>query len=297
MEKKKKNNTPLKGFTLVEVLVSALLILIGVATLTALISSARFFLKQTENKAGALGVATVRMEECLATSYDGLVPGVTSGTENNINWQVTITDRAEGNPALHVTPRQIRIPYRHIQVVAAYNEIDASGNTEAKTIELENVVPYPFLHAYSFTYPPPAPGAVAVLFGSGVSPFHPIGNGLRLTFTTLVPKNFLVIYNVSVGIGAATAIPLAPTHLILTGCFVYNAAGHLIGGPMPVVTGTPIISQPLISNAVGLEGTVGGVNFPLQPGTYTIEIRWYKDTQAGNIFLREANLMIIASEG
>jgi len=270
-----------KGFTLLEVLIALILIVIGISAAVAAISTGKFFLRQAENKAEAMRAALVKMEEYLAKSYSALEPGgPLTGTLGKITWQVNVTQKYEGT----VTP----IPYKHLETIAFYNETDKAGNIYQKNVRLENIVPYPFIHTISTWISRDLVGSSEVPYSPNINNFvgaQTIGDKvtLKVNLKYEVAKELLIIYNVAIVVEDATGVGAIDT--ILTGCFMDN------NGPKPIVTRTPIITQPLISNVIALTGSDA-----LSPGEHTIEIRWCKDTTHGRIMLREANLMVVAVE-
>jgi len=258
--------------------VGAILITIGLAALINSVISARFFVKQAESKYQAMDVAFAKMEEFLAKSYSGLQPGITTGSNDQINWKAEVKQLQEVSATK-------QIPYKRIEVTASYKETDTKGSSDTRQIKLENIIPYPFIHAASTSISRDASGGITVPFSNISSPvYKPIGdNGLKIEVNYDVPKDIMLIYNIAIRINQATNISSIDT--ILTGCFVDNK------GPKPVVTRTPIMTQPLISNAIALTDKEA-----LPPGPHTIEIKWFKDTNNGVISLREANLMLVAVE-
>ncbi|MFA5410707.1 MAG: type II secretion system protein [Candidatus Omnitrophota bacterium] len=288
-----------RGFTLLEVVVSAFLIAIGIGVLVRLVSVGRFFLLRAENKSKAMSVALVKMEEYLAKSYTGLEkttsPVSGTDTKNKVDWVVNIRKKYEGSSKV---TGQIPIPYQLIEVNATYNETDAGGKTETRAVRLENIIPYPLLH--SKTIEVIGDKTMRVPYKS----YQKIP-GLETSFNYEVPKNFLVIYNIAIRVDEPGNIQAH--HTMHTACFLRFPNGEL-KGPLPIETGTPIISQPLINNAVGMTDRVylvgpGYIDFPLPPlptgQKYTVEIMWYKDTELadeGKVSLREANLTVIAME-
>ncbi|MDD5493022.1 MAG: prepilin-type N-terminal cleavage/methylation domain-containing protein [bacterium] len=274
---KKKNQT--RGFSLLEVLIGTTLVGIGVAAIIHSVVSAKFFVKQAELKSRAMNVAFAKMEETLARSYAGLQPGTTQGQADKIDWQVIIRQLDESHGSK-------QIPYKYIEVSASYQETEPKGGSVNKQVVINNIVPYPFLHTASTSIVDRLTGANIIVPYSSIAAasYKSIGSqGLKITVNYTVPKNIMVIYNLATKIDQATGI--GPSDTVLTGCFIDNK------GPVPVVTRTPIMSQPLISNAIALTGTDA-----LAPGPHTIEIKWHKDTTAGTISLREANLMLVAVE-
>lgn len=270
----------MRGFTFLEVLIALILIVIGISAAVAAVSTGRFFLKQAENKARAMRAALVGMEKYLAKSYSDLTPGENLDSSETIKLQVNVTQRYEGSARA--------IPYKQIEALAFYNETDKTGNIYQKIIRLTNIVPYPFIHAASVWISRDQAGDSEARYSSNPGNFagaQVVGEDVKLALNLNyeVPKELLVIYNVATNVQDATGINSTDT--IYTGCFVDDV------GPKPVVSRTPIITQPLINNVVAL--TEGDA---LSPGNHTIAIKWCKDTAQGTILLREADLTVVAIE-
>lgn len=243
----------------------------------------RFMLKQAENKSRATSIAAQKLEEYLTKSFTGL-GGLTQltqtysdvdtggGGEIPVDWRVDISTKWETNTSLG-----IRIPYKFIEVTASYNEENPSGAVQRRIVKLANIVPFPYMHSQTLNIEP----------SSGSAPGVPAGayqsiNGLSLSFNYPVNKDVMVIYNISIHIDNDTGI--TPVDTIYTGCFLdgkTTAEG--------TETRTPISMQPFISNVVGLSGISADTN-------HTIQIKWKKDTAAGNIKLKEANIIIVSTE-
>ena len=316
-----------RGFSFLEIIIGTLVMIVGISAVMAMVLWGRQVLKQSENKAAAMNVAFSKMEEYLAKSYSrlgtlegrspdadpdtieqiDLMPGTegvifkeAATTESGFDWQVEVSLRYEGNderlpdpPAGHA---YTVIPYKQIEVRVFYREESPmrQGLLRDKSVRLVNFVPYPFLHARQVVLGPDRTAVVpANAYGSIRSDDTDklkITDGLKITLDYETPKDVLIIYNIALRIDDAAGLVneiggAVPT--IFTGCFVDDQPGD----PAPVETRTPIFSQPLISNAVALTEERS-----LTPGEHTIEIKWYKDTTAGRISLRNANLIIIATE-
>lgn len=125
------------------------------------------------------------------------------------------------------------------------------------------------------------------------NPTNPINfqniQNAALTINYPVGKHLLIVYNISTKINTFTNIQSNNT--ILTGIFIN-------GVNISVITRTPIVLQPLISNVVGvdLQDLAAKGIIPSNNGTYLVELRWNKDTPSGVITAPEYNFMILAVE-
>lgn len=125
------------------------------------------------------------------------------------------------------------------------------------------------------------------------NPTNPINfqniQNAALNLSYPVGKHLLIVYNISTKINKFTGLEQKDT--ILTGIFIN-------GVNISVITRTPIVLQPLISNVVGvnLQELVSKGTIPANNGQYLIELRWNKDTPSGIITAPEYNFMILAVE-
>jgi len=267
----KKNILP--GFTLMEVIVSVVLMGIGIWAMTGGYIGGRLFLKQEEDKSRAMSVASVKMEEYLAKAFSGLAEGENAGSSSFpdgfvVDWKVEVTDALEGSQPLE------GIPYKYINVTASYKERKALGSPEIKNeVRLTNIVPYPYIHIKSIR--------VAPLNNAPEVPFDTSATitGTSLVIDYAVGKDLMIFYNVAIKIKNSSGIQ--PIDTIYTECY-------LDGVKKDIVTRTPIMTQPLISNVVGINDVA--------KGSHTVELKWHKDTAAGRIALKEANMIITACE-
>jgi hypothetical protein len=202
------------------------------------------------------------------------------GSRDNISWTGIIRQQYQAGI--------LNIPYKEIEVVSQYFEEDPDGNKDTREIKLVNFVPYPYMHAE----------AISVL-GSGFTPvpvvpsganYLPIGqesgwNILNINVRFETSQDILVFYNIAVTITNRTGIAAADT--IQTAVFVDGV------GPQDLKTETPILTQPLINNVTAFTGLA---RLSVREQGHQIDVRWRKGTNAGTIELREANLIIIATE-
>lgn len=265
-----------------EILVSIVIMAIGLSTVIVVFMGGRFILKQAENKSRAISVAAQKVEEHLTKSFAGLGGlstldfnssgvDVGSGQQLPIDWRVDISTEWESNRSLG-----IKIPYKVIQVNASYNEEVSAGNMQRKVVMLRNIVPYPYMHTQVVKIEPSS-SAPEVREGR-----YQAINGLSLDFDFPVNKDVMVIYNIAIRVEDDSGIE--PIDTIYTACFLGNNSK-----PQGTETRTPIGIQPFISNILAIDN--------VKPNErHTLEIRWRKDTSQGRITLKEANLIIIATE-
>ena len=260
-------NTRGKGFTLLEVLISTLLILIGIAALGVCVVAGKHFLKQTDLRAQAVNIASSRMREYLARDYS--MVSDTVGQEGDFNWTVTVTSNTTTGGS------RADIPYKEIEVVTFY-EVENDGEIETKNIRLTNILPYPTVHndmvdlvtdanakvpwacasaicSSSCGADEEARFACADTIGSG-------GNLLSKEVTYNTTKNIEVSYTISVAVTDPDG-EIQPTDTIYTACFL---DGVLQG----MVARTPIKSQLSYSNRIVLENVE-------RDKPHTIELKWY----------------------
>lgn len=241
-------------------------------------------LKQAENKSRATSVAAQKLEEYLTKSFSGLggltqltqaysdVDTGSGGGDVPVDWRVDVSTKWEVNAALG-----IRIPYKLIEVTAFYNEENPSGAVQRRSVRLTNIVPYPYMHTEVLKIEPSSGSAPVVDSGAYKSI-----SGLSLTFNYPVKKDIMVIYNISFHIDNDSGIQSTDT--IYTACFLDGKVN-----PEGTQTRTPISMQPFISNVLAIDSVSADTN-------HTIQIKWRKDTLAGRIRLKEANLIIVSTE-
>ncbi|MDD3234131.1 MAG: prepilin-type N-terminal cleavage/methylation domain-containing protein [Candidatus Omnitrophota bacterium] len=261
-----------KSFTLIEVLVSIIIAVIIFAALSKGMVGGGFLLKQVENKSRACGVTAAKMEEYLAKAYSALEPGTYSGdpvdygSKPVFNWTVKVEKKWMGDDP--DTVDQEGVPYNLITVDSSYDETDYKNIFHTKNIRFVNMVPYPYVHA-----------EIKTLSSSLSVPPNSYTEIFRIKIDYEVAKDLMIIYNIAIKVKNAGGLEAANT--IYTKCFVDSEGKD-------IETRTPIITQPLISNVVGVN------NVP--PGEHTVSVQWYKDTGAGDISLKEINVIVVAFE-
>lgn len=276
-----------KGFTLLEVLISALLIMVGVGSLGVTAVSVRRFLKDADDKSRAMSLASTKMEEFLVKGYSSLPEtSSTSGQEDSLSWKVNITtETARGTRTIN----PYNIPYRKAEVIVSYT---ADKGSE-KNIRLTNIVPYPTVHSASVKLGVGSDATVPWGF-SREAVVGPDNSGVSLILENIqypVTTDIEAIYTVSVNVDDPDG-EIQPTDTVYTACF-------FDGAQTGTVTGTPLRSQPSFSNMVVKEDVK-------KDTPHTIEIRWYYNKEKTNkidleyssaeISLREAILTVVATE-
>jgi len=273
-----------RGISLVEIIVSLIIFSVGMAAVARVFLVGKHFVKEAENKSRAMQIASQQMERYLSYSYDGLesliptgntqaiINGTADPPHTNFTWQVTLSKLIEGNP----TAGSKQIPYINMEVICNYTETDISGtNVVTKSVRLLNCVPYPYFHIdedfadYTSAASPPTATTGWVSIAT-------------LQFKNQVPVDLQVIYNIT--IEAVNGTNILPTDTISTQCKLNGAVQH-------IVTMTPIITQPAISNVLGIVNL--GVTVP-----YTVNLEWRVDRAipGATIKLKKVSLIAIRAE-
>lgn len=298
-----------RGATLIEILVALIVISVIIAAVGASFHTGLFLLKQAEYKSRAISVATAKMQETLARTYEtayGSAAGDWDFDDPDAAvryfWNVSITNETLG-----------QIPYRAVRVNCSYTERQFQDPSKAggnKTVSLSNIIPYPYIHStYSHkefggtsgnVYPDPAP-----LHNEGsadtyktILTYNKVASAAPLTFQYETPKDVVVFYYI-VSEPADTASleqQFMPADTIDTRC-VFD------GVPITnrMVTRAPILTQPFQSNYLTIPNVAAH-------RTHTVDIQWQRtmvnDPISGysrkkapnNVRLREFNIVTIAYE-
>ena len=289
-----------KGFTLLEVLISALLIMVGLGALGVTVVAGKRFLKQAEYRSQAMSLASTKMQELLAKGYN-----ITNGTigpeqEGSYNWTANVTKSNKTGTEIPYT----EIPYKDIEVVVSYDEENGSGGLDTKNIRLTNIIPYPKVHAKSTnttcvassceevppddsvdqTIDPDVPGQYQVVQGD---------TNLMVRFNYAVKKDIKAAYTISIRADEAdnTTVSgnLDSLDTIYSTFFLDNDKVS-----KAEIVRTPIMSQPTFSGVVVVKNVSSNV--------HDLEVRWVKRTtegsnnSAGKIWLIDGSLSIIATE-
>lgn len=273
-----------RGISLVEIIVSLIIFSVGMAAVARVFLVGKHFVKEAENKSRAMQIASQQMERYLSYSYNGLESLMPTGTtqaiingtapapHTNFTWQVTLSKLIEGNP----TAGSKQIPYINIEVICNYTETDISGtNVVTKSVRLLNCVPYPYFHIDEYF----ADHTSAASPPTATTGWVTIAT---LNFTNQVPVDLQVIYNIT--IEAVNVTNILPTDTISTQCKLNGTIQH-------IVTMTPIITQPAISNVLGIVNL--GINIP-----YTVTLEWRVDRAipGATIKLKKVSLIAIRAE-
>ncbi|MCF7916430.1 MAG: hypothetical protein K9L61_01470 [Candidatus Omnitrophica bacterium] len=260
-----------KSLSLLELIVSLVLIGIGIAGVAGVLTSGIYFLKKAENKARAMSLAYQKKENLMAKSFETLQTGTTTGTEGIYDWTINVSSHQEGG-----------IPWKKAEIEVVYPEISLGSNQSRTTskVFLTNLLAYPYVHDESKQISSVCDtGHCVVRNGTKRVIGSSANNRLSINIDYPVSKQILVSYNIVLGYGDMGGV--AATDLILTQCYVD-------GTPTSIETGTPILTQPVINNVVDV-GTVSA-------GTHRIDIRWQKDTSSGNVYIKKADMIIVAYE-
>lgn len=276
------------GFTLIEVLISLVLLGIGFSFSAKVFVAGKYFMKEAENKARAMEIASVHMNEYLTKSFDELTPGVTTPVTdaNGFTWTATVVEQVMPHGPTKIND----IPYKNIEVICSYHEQNINGVVAVKSVRLANMVVYPYMHLYSLATSPTAEEAMC--YGNPCTTLASVAEAdfsstiMQLDFETKVQSDIVVFYNISIDITDSTDI--MPLDLIFTKCFItpISPAGPSVG--YDIQTGTPIMTQPTVSNTVSVP--------ILATGKYRLKIVWFKDNDAGTIRGKKANVVIFQVE-
>lgn len=299
------NKRILSGFTLLEVMISALLIMVGLGALGVTVVAGKRFLRQAEYRSQAMSFASGKMAEYSARSYSVLNDAAVSNQTGLYNWTASVVTR-------NATNGTRTIPYRDIELVVSYQEEDGSGGLDTKHIRLTNIVPYPTAHTAlmnitnSIGDEVPFANQTTTL----ISPNYKIignmtGTPLMLNGTQLefeVPKDIAVSYAVAVGRNSTdNGKEVDSLDTIYSACYFSNGlTSYNITG---VETRTPVKTQLSFNNVVVIK------NVPPRNDN-NIAIKWYYDRPLKNgtnyeytsgyantqFTLRKAELSILATE-
>lgn len=301
------NKRLLTGFTLLEVMISALLIMVGLGALGVTVVAGKRFLRQAEYRSQAMSFASGKMAEYSARGYSVLNDTIVSNKTGSYNWTASVVTR-------NATNGTRIIPYRDIELVVSYQEEDGSGGLDTKNIRLTNIVPYPTAHTDLTNITDGMGDEVPFAIQNAtdiISNYETVGrsltqplmlNGTQLEFK--VPKDIAVSYGIAVGRNSTdNGTEMNDLDTIYSACFFSNGltSSNITG----VETRTPIKTQLSFNNALVIK------NVPPRNDN-KIEIKWYYDRPAENkttgnyeytsgyantqIILRKAELSILATE-
>jgi len=303
LKRSKQGEIRVSGFTLIEILISLILISLGLFFCTKVFIAGKYLLKESENKSRAMEIASIHMNEYLVKSYNDLFTGLkkdsgTADAKGFFSWEVNVTD----STIKQVTTKD-DIPYEQIEVICSYTENNVNGTPAKKSVRLINIVPFPIMHLFTAVSAPaseatcykPKPKHAPAL--SGLCSAEPATSYSDLNFivfdmpfTIKVQSYLIIFYNLSIDMTDHTNV--ATTDLILSKCFIIDtstgkpvaACKDGCGGP----TGTPILTEPTVSNMIGTQ--------KLPKGAYILRVIWFKDHNAGKILAKNVSAIIFQSE-
>lgn len=295
-----------KGFTLLEVLISAVLIIIGVGSIGITVVSLRRFFKESEDRSYAMRLASSKIEEFLAKGYSVAQPSNPPPIpEGGFNWSLNISAKTATGTKNGTT---YRIPYKEAEAVVFYTADRGSGGINSvKNIRLTNIIAYPAVHTDSVSVKksldlggcaeclvPPDNKENSDPNDPDKSQYKVVKGDeeLSLEFDYSVKKDIKAAYTISI-IAEDKASPdnLDSLDTIYSTFFL---DGELMASNHAAAR-TPIMSQPTF-NFIDVKKGVSA-------GEHTISVRWVKRTEngsdsnsAGKMWLASGSLSIIAAE-
>lgn len=295
-----------KGFTLLEVLIGAGLILIGVGSVAITVVSVKRSLKEAENRTQAMRVAARKIDEFLGKAYSEDQQSK-SDTEDGFDWVFNVyTETASGSIA--------DIPYKRAEAVVSYTADKGSGGIHSiRNVRLSNIIAYPLAHltavkltadknaevpwesaekADHFSLTSSGSEGIAAVVGSAGAGLLEL-SGLRYN----VDKTMEVTYTIALNVEDRDN-EIGAVDTVFTACFLDEE-----DVPSGLITRTPLLTQPSFSNKVVLPSV--DVD---RDKSHIIHIRWYynanetgnppqgKAYTAAKISLRQAGLSVLAVE-
>lgn len=275
----------LRAFTLLEVLISAVLVLMGIGVVSLAIVAGSNFLKRVDKRQRAMAVASQKMQEYLMKSYSTLEnlqinSGIQSGSDSTgqFQWQVTINSGAE-------TGSIITIPYKTITANVFYNNASlTTASTYDETVSLENIAAYPQVHTKSMDLT----ASLTASTDTADLPTLQDLPGLQLDFDYAVPKDIMIGYDIAVNVTTDTTAGPNPGDLLVTQCYIKSGgSGTTPIGPQGAI---PVATQFSVDNIAASTAAV-------VPGSYTAFVRWISNpdvASARTVSLRRASMTIVA---
>lgn len=253
-----------RGATLIEVLVAFILIAATVSASVGVFLNARYFILSASNKSRAARIAQVKLEEYRVKSYSELAGSIARGQSSAQgidpanplwSWRVDLAQREVVNP-LDTTRR---IPYIEITSRARYTQ-QLGSNTSPREARLVNIVPYPLYRISSIfcdytkgcgglppdcTYDP--------VYDLSCPPEQPVLPNqwhilTRLPLTNKTRVNLMVMYNIGVSGIPGTGLKPADSLFTFAQVNAWGRTDYEYTTAKSLHTGTPILSQPYISN-------------------------------------------------
>ena len=294
-----------KGFTLLEVLIGAVLILIGAGSMGITVTAVKRSLKESENRAQAMRVAARKIDEFLGKAYSEDQQSK-SDKEGIFDWVFNVyTETATGSIA--------NIPYKRAESVVSYTADKGSGGIQSiRSVRLSNIIAYPLVHLTAVRRRSDENAEVPWVSAEKTDPFSLTGSssdgiasvagsddagllelsGLRYNVDKTVEVTYTIALNVE-----DTDNEIGTVDTVFTACFLDEAQYGL-------VTRTPLLTQPSFSNKIVLSKDLVKKDTP-----HIVHIRWYYNAnETGKkpegaeysnnvkISLREAELSVLAVE-
>lgn len=309
-----KNKLCLRAYTLLEIVVSLIILSIGILflTKTMLLSKANY-LKYVDDSV-AVNVAYLKMQEFLMQSYDKMGTDCSRDgtlscqtlTNNNFatsfrqigrdverpefNWEVNVFQERLFNEA----DASWFLPYKSISSFVSFDPRDQEGvrtSTDRRFVQLFNIVPYPYYHTDFIELV--STGSDIIPDGTAADGWNPNNPDLSADQCVARDPGHVVTINGSplrkevryqtrkdINIFYNVVTRLAPGGFYTLDHNVFTTV-WVIGGVFntwsPVSTRTLVIGQRVINNAVSLIDPITRDPIVFQPGIdYTIEVRIFK---------------------
>ncbi|MBF0122730.1 MAG: hypothetical protein HQL21_04900 [Candidatus Omnitrophica bacterium] len=260
-----------QGLTLTEVLIGVCIFAISIAGISGTMRQGHKMIAEAQAKKVAYSNAQSLLEKYLTNSYSGMVALAGTHAEAGIGsgaaCLVTVAQQTMPPEPIAPPAGKSRIPYCSIEVVCEY------GTQEPKQkVSLSGIVPYPYLQVYTATQA--ALGAEAQLADAQIFEYK---------FTPIVRSDLMIFYDIAIKVEDNT-IPINGFDLVITQAL-------LNGVPVGIATGTPIMTQPALSNAIGV--SYDKVNVGVEN---VVTINWHKTSNGGKVTSKKVNMVIVRTE-
>ena len=261
-----------RGLTLTEVLIGIFIFAISIAGVSGTMRQGHAMLSEAQHKKVAFSNAQSLLEKYLTSSYEGMVALVGMHPESEVGpgtgCQVIVAQEEMPPAPLFPPAGKSRIPYCTIQVICEYGD-----KVPKKQVSLSGIVPYPYLHVYTDTQT-----------GSTVEAQMNVDTQIfEYRFTPIVRSDLMIFYDIALK-AEDNGTKVQGYDLIFTQALVNNV-------PVGIPTGTPIMTQPAIANAIGVSANqvvVGVEN--------VITIVWKKNNAGGKITPKKINMVVVRTE-
>lgn len=280
------------GFSLIEILVALIIFAGGIMLMSRVFVAGRYFIKEAENKSIAMKIASLQMEKYLAYSYSGLdalIPASDTkidgpnpdATNPKFSYQATLKRQNE----VHSSSSDSKtIPYIDIEVICSYKEKNINGVETDKYVRLKNIVTYPYFHIITDRHDYISSGSPLPSAPQAPEPaYTPMETIAEVTVKNKAESRLQIFYTLQIK-GDPSAGDIDPLDTTNTQCYVDNV-------PQDIMTVSPITTQPVISNVIGITTPVLSVT----PAGHKVQVRWSK-TSAGAVKLKYVDLIVIIME-